>query len=354
VIGVALWLSMAWLAAACAAGSTPIPTPTLIAEPSDVLPECRLTYERDEAGPGATFYGSGFAADTSLTLIISPSDGEPITLIEDQLPELHSDVRGAFEAHLSAERGDVGVAEFEVSDGECAAATIVETPAEVFPVECATDDKPAASGGAASEAYATDVLADGPLRYWRFEEADGTELADEVGGGPATLVGDGTLGQPGFLDGSRAVLLQPDAAGDWLAIPALELERDFTVEGWIRLCGDRVTNRDALVGQAGEGPDVNFHDWYVRLWSGEHDPAVAGVPVPSRGWFHVAVVRQAGRLQLYQEGQLVGNGEYAGSFRIAALGGGAAGSLEGWLDEVAIYDHALSPERVAAHAAHAR
>jgi hypothetical protein len=36
---------------------------------------------------------------------------------------------------------------------------------------------------------------------------------------------------------------------------------------------------------------------------------------------------------------------------VAAVGWGESGLLRGMLDEVVIYDHALSPERVAAHAA---
>src|SRR6185369_10428119 len=56
--------------------------------------------------------------------------------------------------------------------------------------------------------YATAVLADGPVSYWRLGEAAGTVAADSAGSRAGTYTGGVTLGQSGALaDLSRSLRL---------------------------------------------------------------------------------------------------------------------------------------------------
>jgi hypothetical protein len=73
--------------------------------------------------------------------------------------------------------------------------------------------------------------------------------------------------------------------------------------------------------------------------------------MPHDRWVHVAITREGGRLDGYMDGRQVGTGMYLEPFPVSAVGWGNAGLLRGLMDEVAIYDHSLSPERIAAHAA---
>jgi hypothetical protein len=192
------------------------------------------------------------------------------------------------------------------------------------------------------------VLADRPLHYWRFEETTGVEAADTAGPPAAAYAGAPALGQPGAMEGSLSILLDGD--DDWVDVADLTLAGDFTIEAWIFLC-EEISDVDVLMGQGRAGPDINFGDEDFRLWDGHRDPLVAEGPMPHDRWVHVVITRAAGRLDAFVDGRPAGTGTHDAPFPVATVGWGESGLLRGMLDEVAIYDHALSPERIAAHAA---
>ena len=77
--------------------------------------------------------------------------------------------------------------------------------------------------------------------------------------------------------------------------------------------------------------------------------------VSGAGWHHLAITRVDGELTLYEDGDQTASGTFADPLPIKAIGrgqgGGYGGSFGGWLDEVAFYDHALTAEQIAEHAA---
>ena len=153
--------------------------------------------------------------------------------------------------------------------------------------------------------------------------------------------------------GSRAILLDDDAGdwSDWLNIPNVELPADFTIEAWYRFCGEYIYFQDAIVGQGGPGADINFLEWRTTVWTGDSDVARSSELIGRAGWHHLAVTRSSENIEVFQDGESVGTGDYEGPYPISAIGAGDSGTFGGWLDEVAIYDHALSAETIAAHAA---
>lgn len=341
------------VAGGCSAipGATPpAPPATPTSAPTPAADACAISVTDDEVGSGQLFEGEGFAPDVGLTMRFGGPDGQ--TLTEGDLGDLRTDARGAFGTHLFAERENIGGTLLEVSDGRCTATTNVEVPAERFPeAACEEATEPTASGGEAIEEYVAAVTADDPSAWWRFEETEGA-LADSAGGEPAQVVESVALGQPGFIDGSRAALLSGD--GDMVEVREVRLDADFTIEAWVRLCGQDISRFDALVGRPGEAPDVDFRFWRTQLDTGEEYAFESSQLVDRSGWMHVAVTRAGDALTLYQNGQPTAAGTWDGPFPITSLGAGAAfdgqRTLEGWLDEVALYERALSAERVAAHA----
>jgi len=325
--------------------------------------DCEVAVVLDPVGHGAEYKGSGFQPETPLEATFdNHTNGQSATFTEVDFPELRTDIRGAFLLHLFAQRKDIGDTTFTVTDGQCIAETDFTTPADRFPeVEC-TPEVAAPGANDASDEYASLVSEESPISYWRFEETPGDEIRNSDGAA-AEPFNDVVLGQPGFIEGSRSALLVESVAedesgtdvGGWLDIPDLELAGDFTIEAWYRFCGEFIWAQDALVGQGGEGPDINFFEWRARLYNGDSDVVVSSQIVSSGGWHHLAVTRDGADVTLYEDGAETDTGTLAEALPMKAIGRGEGGrfgsSFGGWVDEVAFYDHALTAEQVAAHAA---
>ncbi len=310
---------------------------------SPVARGCLVTATFVDGGPDTLISGSGFEPNQPASLTFDDGTNQA-TFTQTTNPALRTDVRGVVFFSVAPERENIGITRIELTAGDCAATTTSEVTASMFPPAC-PDEAPVTTGGPAADAYEAMILADGPTAYWRFEEESGPFAIASVGQN-GSIQGDPTYAQRGPIEGSRALGLDGD--GDWVGVPPLALTGDFTIEGWIYFCENEIDNADALVGQAKEGPDINFFEARLRLWDGSGDPAIAGQSVHPNRWYHVAAVRSGSRLSLLIDGQPVGSGEFDAPFPVAALGFGNAGTLAGQLDEVAIYDHALTSEQLAA------
>lgn len=118
-------------------------------------------------------------------------------------------------------------------------------------------------------------------------------------------------------------------------IPAnLSLAGPFTIESWVKFDG-KIDNRDGLIGTRGGGPDINFYDARLRVWSGSGDVVIAEQPVEAGKWTHCAVTRDAaGKVALYLDGEPVGvsKGKFETSLQGLEIGranqpGGTTGSF---------------------------
>jgi hypothetical protein len=226
-------------------------------------------------------------------------------------------------------------------------------------------------------AYRTEVRADQPAGYWRLEPTPfGPLLSD------AAILGSGVqLGAQFSAPGAGApVAGAPDVSPGGLAlvpggflgvqtfatgIPAL------TAETWLRI--------DALPtgsGTAGvfDSTSPNGTGMLLRVRPDgrlvvvsalDQVPGVAiGSPLTVQVWHHLAITRQAGGggLRVFLDGAQVGPtfatgaapltpvlfANPAGSIPVHTFGGGVGPSAVS-LDEPAIFDHVLSPARIAAH-----
>ncbi|WP_373056949.1 LamG-like jellyroll fold domain-containing protein [Zunongwangia sp. H14] len=146
--------------------------------------------------------------------------------------------------------------------------------------------------------------------------------------------------------------VQFDGVNDWIDIPDIMLSGDFTIEFWAKLEGE-ITNDDAVLGQVGKGPDINF-DWKkVRIYVPNEGSAgrviYANTTVNPGEWNHFAFIRKGRSIRLYINGaeDKITTTNWSGNFPIKALGRGNAGFFGGCLDELRIWNKARTFEDIA-------
>lgn len=230
-------------------------------------------------------------------------------------------------------------------------------------------------GGPDPTAYRAAVVADRPILYLRFEETEGAVAKNEVGPTDGTHE-NVTVGVPGLFAGTRAVAFDRGRRAN-VSLPSATFQfagsTPFTLEAWVN-AGDLA--RDRWIGGT-EAPTAPRSGWSVFVDNGARlryqtwDPAAsAGVTrsatcdacriTPGR-FQHLVVAYDGTRtVSFYVDGALA---EKASESGVATIGGdrlvfgcrravntGLQDCLEGWVvDELAVYDYALSPEQVSAH-----
>ncbi|KAB2662534.1 MAG: LamG domain-containing protein [Verrucomicrobia bacterium] len=189
---------------------------------------------------------------------------------------------------------------------------------------------------------------------WWPAEGNGEERRSFT---PATADGStfgaGRVGQGfGFAGATAGLSL---GAAPWLQ------REDFTVEAWVQ-------RRDATVAANGAGDrgwilSFGAGGWGVGVLDdgrlvlsrvGEADVASASPVVTDTAFHHVAFTRSEGTVTFYADGTAVGEAELDQRFRfetpaaIGRRGDDKSGSFAGTIDELAVFDRALSAAEVAA------
>jgi PKD repeat protein len=228
------------------------------------------------------------------------------------------------------------------------------------------------SGGPTN--YKEAVLGTAGLRdYWRMGESSGSILADSAGLNPATTSGEPTLAVQGSVFGDPDTAVRFDGVNDAASAPVdLSNASTITVEFWLKWNG--YANDDALAmeftnnfNDADGGflvdPNSSYGSFAVGIGRGA-SRNVTLFPRPSAGlWHHYVLVLDptapaAQEVVPYVDGEAVSfskaeNGAGAGNFANASLNfmsrAGAGLYGPGDLDEVAIYDRALSLATIIGH-----
>lgn len=211
--------------------------------------------------------------------------------------------------------------------------------------------------------YASEVLRDHPIAYWRLGELSGPTAADA-----SPMANHGTYSaagvayrSPGALpyDHDTAVTLD-GLQGRVTVTPVMQLApgQPFTIEAWVKPSGGGYRG----VFQAHQGVD-NLGVWiegnrslWCRVSSASAFPfaGTAAESVPNDVWSHVAVTYDGATVRYYINGgarqtTLNAPGSAATS-GVWSLGSWGAGNwFPGGLDEVAVYPAALSADRLLAH-----
>jgi len=191
--------------------------------------------------------------------------------------------------------------------------------------------------------------------HWAMDEAGWNGTAGEVadssptgnGGqrvGDATTTAAGRLGRAGIFDGSA----------DYVSIPShtsLDLQSDGTIATWARF-NSLPSGTHTIVGSASYSTGFLFNQFGDRFYAyyksgGPSITTPAGFLATDQ-WYHLVLTNDSGSLDLYIDGVHQGsNPEGGNAFAQQALqiGGGAFPSIDGNVDDLAIWNEGLDTAR---------
>ncbi|HUT44657.1 MAG TPA: LamG domain-containing protein, partial [Sedimentisphaerales bacterium] len=201
------------------------------------------------------------------------------------------------------------------------------------------------------------------VAYWTFDEGSGTTAYDSSGSGH-----DGTLeGNPEWADGKLDGALQLDGSGDYVSCGLIDIDTTLTggltVCAWInkppggdmKFCSNRQGDNSAGGGFTctiyNDRMEMDFTNATARNLNRDTD----GPTVPANTWVHVAWVYDdvANTFNEYHDGVLadsstenVSVGISTQEFRIGADAPGLGRYVNGLLDDLRIYDYALSEQEI--------
>lgn len=203
---------------------------------------------------------------------------------------------------------------------------------------------------------------DGPVSWWRAEDS----AADAIGNNDGVAVGGAT-----YASGVSGRAFSLNAAGAYISVPDasdLHPTTALTLEAWVYPTD--ITTDQHILSTAGSGPSPFGHDFYLRLVDRglelriNDDPLTASGVIPKANrWYLVTATydRIAGQRRIYVDGELKASNSYGNAIntghthltigvngRKAAFGDGLA-SFAGRIDEVRVYDRAVSAAEVADH-----
>ncbi|MFT5522405.1 MAG: VCBS repeat-containing protein, partial [Pirellulaceae bacterium] len=216
--------------------------------------------------------------------------------------------------------------------------------------------------------YANTVLADQPVAYYRLGESSGATAAiDSSIHGRAHGTYDGVaLGQTGALsDGNSSAAFDGTSASISIPLTDALKSTSFTVEFWARVGGGAGTERTAIDALENRGYAISVsasNEWQLRTQEFAAPIATLSGPVVAENeWTHVVAMFDPssniiGTASLYIDGQLTASAETDLSFGDSTslfIGQNRFGIpkdyFNGNLDEVSIYDRALSAVEVQSH-----
>jgi hypothetical protein len=231
-------------------------------------------------------------------------------------------------------------------------------------------------------AYEKAVLAANPLAYWRFNEtgdpSTGTLLAYDYWGGFTGTYGDAALSGASGVTGPRpadfAIFESNNAAvqatgatpQSWVTAPQPALNTNTaTFTAWVYPNGDMADWAGILMNRSAVGHGIGFggaanHGMLAYTWNNNTAATynfVSGLAVPLDQWSFVAVVIEPTRATLYLKNK---SGQSSATNAIAHTSeawGGTAGIgndpgfanarvFNGVVDEVAVFNYALTPAQI--------
>jgi hypothetical protein len=184
-----------------------------------------------------------------------------------------------------------------------------------------------------------------------------TIATDSKGTNNGLYVGGVRRNQPGALPSSdnRAALF--DGASGWVWVPdnpSLRVSENFSVEAWIK--PDTLTGVQYVLSRGYYYMYLMGSDVVFGFYGGGAYKYVIAPGVTTTGsWQHFVGTYDGGRVRLYRSGVEVASAAQSGSVQpgVSALSIGAlsaAGSFfSGTIDDVALYDAALSPADIRSH-----
>ena len=200
----------------------------------------------------------------------------------------------------------------------------------------------------------------GLVGAWGFDEASGPQAADASGRGNHGTISGATRAAAGRFGGALGF----DGTNDWVTVPdqaSLDLTTGMTLEAWVNPAALGGAWRTALLKENGGtlAYALYAHDG-ARGPAGHVNPGAdtgvgAASALPVNAWSHVAVTYDATTMRVYVNGAQVATRAVSGALQNGSgplrIGGNAVWGGEffsGSLDEVRVYNRALTAAEVAA------
>ena len=219
--------------------------------------------------------------------------------------------------------------------------------------------------------YAQTVLSDAPIHYYRFEETSTGQPAADLGtpgGRNGIFTGGITLGQSTApLDLGHAARFS-GTPGTFVNLGNFHPGNSATIEAWVQLDPSAANNPGyyAIVARWDGSYELDFApgdvpNLIVRNQVNAFGLVAASAPLARGQWHHLVGIYDGGVMTLYINGTFAASAPLAGTLRnggpspdrvlIGATRDGSTSSFQwkGLIDEVAIYNRALSADRVLAH-----
>ena len=205
----------------------------------------------------------------------------------------------------------------------------------------------------------TGLASTGPVAAYSFDEGEGEVAGDLTGNHDGALKGTewakGRYGSSLYFDGEGDKVEIPDSA-------ALQLTEEFTLQAWVRPDDEKdesvVISKQAsssysyqLFAGGNEAEEDGTPEGFLASAPSEWDDIEAEDPLQPNTWNHLALTYDGGSLRLYVNGELVNATESSlpaqASVGPLLLGANQDGEdFEGRIDEVRVYDRALSAGEV--------
>jgi hypothetical protein len=208
--------------------------------------------------------------------------------------------------------------------------------------------------------YQDSVLDTDPVSYWRLGESSGTSAADSKGSNTGTYTNAPTLVQPGALAGDSNTAVSFDGSNDYVRVPtaaSLNITSAITIEAWIQVRAWDY-NWQAIVTKGDS--DYRLHRWMNSDnlsfdTNGGYDVQGAA-NVNDGSWHHVVATWDGSTKYMYVDGvldtTLAFTGPLANNSYDLAIGENLEMTGRYWdglIDEVAVYNRALSATEVQLH-----
>ena len=213
--------------------------------------------------------------------------------------------------------------------------------------------------------YRSTIIADNPVAYYRLGEASGATATDEMGSSNGTYGSDTTYGVTGALDGdsntsvSFAGSSTTNAAVQVSSLTSANFSSGITIELWLKWDSSTGTGMPVEVREGNDGNDRIFFDarssgtphWDMNIGGTWYSATGAGV---QDGWHLYAFTHDGTNAKTYRDGVLQNTtSASATTFNPDSMGIGQDGNgsnvIVGGVDEVAVYNSALSATELLAH-----
>ena len=207
-------------------------------------------------------------------------------------------------------------------------------------------------------------MSKGLVGYWGFDEGEGATAYNAADTGS---VNDGTLtNDPKWTQGKKGGALSFDGENDYVEVAdndSLDITNKITMEAWVNVIDPSVESvivqKHNSTGYAHSNYAMEIRSNQLRVWFGDGtNYRIYSGGSPATGWIHVVgVISSANDIKGYINGIEV-SGSYSGSAttitannQILKIGLKTIsyGGFNGEIDEVRIYDRALSAEEVRHH-----